>query len=114
MKLREAIKLQKTRPEGSVVLSKEEYSDYLKLKNDYAHAKEKAEKLQADNERLYKNVGKFKDQVRKETAEKILKEILFVKGIKGWQENKQLVEFGNKIVDKIEELAKQFGVEVEE
>ena len=30
--------------EDAVVLSKEEYSDYLLLKNDYAHAKEQAEK----------------------------------------------------------------------
>lgn len=53
-------------------------------------------------------------QARKEMARYILKEILFVKGIKGWQENKQLVEFGNKIVDKIEELAKQCGIEIKE
>jgi hypothetical protein len=50
----------------------------------------------------------------KETARYILKEILFVKGIEGWQENKQLVEFGNRVVDKIEELAEHYGVEVTE
>ena len=42
-----------------VVLSKEEYSDYLILKNNYDHAKDEAERLQADNERLYNNLGKF-------------------------------------------------------
>lgn len=90
-------------PEGAVVLSKEEWAG-LQGKA-WASTFKDAEILQLKEELI---------QVRKETVEKILKEILFVKGIKGWQENKQLVEFGNKIVDKIEELAKQFGVEVEE
>ena len=58
-------------PEGSVVLTKYEYSDYLILKNKYAHARERNERLQADIERLYKNLGKFKESVQKETAEKI-------------------------------------------
>lgn len=57
--------------EGSVVLSKEEYSDYLTLKTDYAHAKEQCEKLQADIERLYKNLDKFKSLTRLGTAEEI-------------------------------------------
>ena len=57
-------------PEGAVVLTREAYSDYLVMKDDHQNAIERCAKLQADNERLYKNIGKFKDAVRKETAEK--------------------------------------------
>ena len=53
-------------------------------------------------------------RIEKETAEKILNEILFVVCVEGWEENEQLVKFGNKIVDKIEELAKKYGVEVQD
>ena len=53
-------------------------------------------------------------RIEKETAEKILNEILFVESVEGWAENEQLVKFGNKIVDKIEELAKKYGVEVQD
>ena len=88
-------------PEGAIVLSREEY-EILKVKEKEKHWLETCMSV-------WKNA---KIDAIKETAEKILKEILFVKGIKGWQENKQLVEFCNRIVDKIEELAKQFGVEV--
>ena len=57
-------------PENAVVLTAEQFSDYLTLKDSHKNAVERCEKLQADNERLYKNIGKFKDVVRKETAEK--------------------------------------------
>ena len=52
---------------------------------------------------------------QKEAAEKIIHDLMNIK-IKdmSWQENKQLVEFGNKIVDKLEELAEQFGAEIKE
>ena len=53
-------------------------------------------------------------RIEKETAEKILNEILFVESVEGWEEDEQLVKFGNKIVDKIEELAKKYGVEVQD
>ncbi len=84
-----------------MLITKEEYSNYLVLKNDYAHAKEQCEKLQADNERLYNNIGKFKESVRKETAKEILKSVL-----------EDVGEF--YAGDIVEELAKQYGVEVEE
>lgn len=86
-------------PEGSVVLTNDEYSDYLILKDKYAHAKERNERLQADNERLYKNLGKFKESVQKETAEKILQ---IIKEEYGY--------IGN--LEKI--ITKQFGVEIKE
>lgn len=53
-------------------------------------------------------------KVRKETAREILNEILLIKGADGWQENEQLVEFVNKLANKIEELAKEYGVEIKE
>ena len=56
--------------QGSVVLTAEQFSDYLTLKDSHKNAVERCEKLQADNERLYKNIGNFKEVVRKETAEK--------------------------------------------
>ena len=58
-------------PEGAVVLTSEMYSDYLITQTNNAYLEEQVKKLQGDNERLYKNIGKFKDAVRKETAEKI-------------------------------------------
>jgi hypothetical protein len=61
-------------PEG-VVLTREEYSDYLVMKGAHQNVIERCEKLQVDNERLYKNIGKFKDAVRKETAEKFAKRL---------------------------------------
>lgn len=57
--------------EGSVVLTKEEYSDYLILQTNHEFIRERAKELQADNERLYKNLGKFKESVEKETLGKI-------------------------------------------
>lgn len=62
-------------PEGAVVLTKEEYSDYLVMKDAHQNTIERCEKLQADNERLYKNIGKFKGIVRKETAEKFAERV---------------------------------------
>ena len=62
-------------PEGAVVLTREEYSDYLVMKDAHQTAIERCEKLQADNERLYKNIGKFKDAVRKETAKKFAERV---------------------------------------
>ena len=56
--------------ENAVVLTSERYSDYLITQTNNAYLEEQVKKLQGDNERLYKNIGKFKDTVRKETAEK--------------------------------------------
>jgi hypothetical protein len=61
--------------QGAVVLTAEQFSDYLTLKDSHKNAVERCEKLQSDNERLYKNIGKFKDIVRKKTAEKFAKAV---------------------------------------
>lgn len=53
-----------------------------------------------------------KQQTRKDTAREILKEILYVESPKNWENNEQLVEFGNNITDKIDQLADKYGVEV--
>ena len=87
--------------EGSVVLTSEQYSNYLILQTNHEFIREKAKELQADNERLYKNLGKFKESVRKETAKEILKAVL-----------EDIGEF--YAGDIVEELAKKYGVEVEE
>ena len=101
---------------------------YQKPNKDYIMlSREEYEKLQNENKRLFYQNCNLKIENKnleenleievlkgKEKAEKILKEILFIKGVEGWQENEQLVEFGNRIVDKIEELAKEFGVEIKE
>lgn len=84
----------------SVVLSREEYSDYLILQQNHKFIREKAKELQADNERLYKNIRKFKELVSKETAEKIiamLKQPPYIDFIESWV---------------IEDIAKEYGIEV--
>jgi hypothetical protein len=94
----------------SVVLSKEEYSNYLITQTNNAWLKEQAEKLQADNERLYKNLGKFKQSVSKETAEKI------------WLQAKTIVDKTKHLVqgreylhiDALKEIVKSCGVGIKE
>lgn len=100
---------------GSVVLSKEEYERIAFYKELYDETKRREQKLNEFNGNLIIENQTLKDKLElkgKETAKEILKEILLIESVDGWQENKQLVDFGNKIVDKIERLAKQFGVEV--
>ena len=49
----------------------------------------------------------------KATAEKILNEIMSTKTEdKNWSNNEPFVRFVNKVLDKCEELAKQFGVRI--
>ena len=55
--------------------SKEEYSDYLMLKNNYENAKQEIEKLQTDCKRLYRNIGAFRDLIRKETAKEFAEKL---------------------------------------
>lgn len=60
-------------PEGSVVLSKEEYSDYLILKNNYAHAKDEAERLTKRNwsedkhTKAYERLAELEDKIENGT-----------------------------------------------
>lgn len=70
----------------SVALTKQEYSDYLILQKNHEFIREKAKKLQADNERLYKNIGKFKEIVRKQAS----------------------IEFSEKVKTKIKELRRKY------
>ena len=103
-------------PEDSVVLSREEYEKLKqyeeKVKNGACFTqKEWLELCDEEYKRETENLSKVRQLERKETAEKILNEILFVESVEGWEENEQLVKFSNKIVDKIEELANKYGVE---
>lgn len=93
-------------PENAVVLTKEEHSDYLVLKNDYEHASEKLKELQGDNERLYRTLGKFKDSVRKETAKEIFTKLIEVANN---QHDK-----GKLSVGLLKAWAIEYGVEVDE
>ena len=56
-------------------VSKEEYSDYLMLKNNYENAKQEIERLQMDCKRLYRNIGAFRDLIRKETAKEFAEKL---------------------------------------
>ena len=106
-------------PEGSVVLTSEQYSNYLILQTNEEWLKNKVTELQTDNKRLYKNIGKFKESVRKETAEK------FAEKVQDYLNDKVCEEFGDyacdvtyftidvdKVISDVFEIAEQFGVEV--
>ncbi len=104
--------------DNCVCLTKEEYSDYLMIYENNKYLKEKCENLQADNERLYKNLAKFKDFVRKETAKEIFEKVFSYMG--GNQkfcivdnDNQTLIDC-DKLWEFVDALAKQFGVEIKE
>lgn len=84
-----------------VSISKEEYDDLVESKRQLG--------CYIEDQQIWIDAA---NGASKETAKKILREILFIDGVPGWQNNSQLVEFGNKVVDKLEELAKEFGVEL--
>lgn len=99
-------------PEDSVVLSREEYE---MLANQYKNLEIKYSNL-CDNYRLCKDANETLKQniiiIRKETAEKIFTELL---------KEKQLIDLGCGDgtyeyidVDDLEDLAKQYGVEIKE
>ena len=62
-------------PEGAVVLTGEEYSDYLEMQNNYKHVSERCKELHRDNEMLLKGLGNFKKEVQKKTAEKFAERV---------------------------------------
>lgn len=94
-------------PENAVILTKEEYSDYLIFQRNHEFIREKAKNLQEDNERLYKNIGKFKDIVRKQTARDFVKDLLQELDLVGYDKS-------DFCVTAVKLVAKQYGVEVEE
>jgi hypothetical protein len=68
-----------------------------------------------DKEYLKKELQWLEAQARKETAKEILKEIMSVETEEEkWLKNEPFVRYVKKMLDKIEELAKNYGVEVEE
>lgn len=102
-------------PEGWVVLTSEQYSNYLILQTNEEWLKNKATELQADNERLYKNLGKFKESVRKETAKEIFEKVLSYIGSNQKfcivdNDNQTLIDC-DKLWEFVGILAKQYGVE---
>ena len=104
-------KYQPKLPEGSVVLSKEEYAEYVELRNSEVGklVKENRElgKHCLDWMKLYHKQLTKTEQSRKETAKEILQE-LYEESISNISETVDLTTF------QIKQKAKQFGVEVEE
>lgn len=105
-------------PKDSVVLSREEYE---KLKNEsidklFADDTFFKEEFKANEEYLRKKANRdyiklVKKQASKETAEYILKEFANIK-VNGSSIRDYIVAV--KVVDKIDKLAEQYGVEIEE
>lgn len=94
-------------PKDSVVLTSEQYSNYLILQTNEEWLKNKATELQADNERLYNNLAKYKKSVEKETAQEILQTIWKELGID------ILSQCYTIPVRTFNKLKRQFSVEVE-
>lgn len=95
-------------PEGSVVISKEEYE----ILTNISSLKDKVQ--EALNINPIEELVQVERDARQETAREILQEILYTKSSEEWFENEQLVDFGKKIVDKIENLANKYGIELED
>ena len=89
-------------PEDSVVLSREEYEDY---KKHIDNCVEEYHRGQHEAEVYYKNIQIPRE--RKETAEKILRD-LYSDATSNLSETVELTTL------QIEQLAKQFGVEIKE
>jgi hypothetical protein len=92
-------------PEGSVVLSKEEYAD-LQISKDFNYGYHEGTK---NMEAYYENIRI--PEARKETAQEIfykLKETLIINN----EENTEFFDY-DYTLETIDKLAKQYGVEVE-
>ena len=112
-------------PEGSVVLDRQEHQKYCaykiiepqikgcldrerKLEKQIAELEEQRDKQAYIAEELIQEKHRWTEQARKETAEKILKDIMFCIDINDCNKNEML------IFNLCKMLAKQYGVEVEE
>ena len=97
-------------PKDSVVLSKEEKQEYENLVKLLIYDK-------PIKSRVYEFVKDTKDQARKETAEKILSLAKYLieerNGMEGYDLEDVSVD-GIIVVEVLDELAKQFGVEIKE
>ena len=99
--------------DDEIVIKKQAYEKFVEefaKQEEIAHSYEQGytELLEA-NHQLQDELEKTKQQ----TAREILQEILYTKSCEEWFENEQLVDFGKKIVDKIENLANKYGIELE-
>lgn len=97
-------------PKGSVVLSKEKYETLHKDVNNYKQRYQSSEKR---NKQLVQSSCEAITKSRKETAKKILQEVKECKGIKRLVELGYIISYIN-LCQEIDEIANQFGVEVEE
>ena len=112
-------------PEGSVVLDRQEHQKYCaykiiepqikgcldrerELEKQVKELEEQRDRQAYIAEDLIQEKHRWTEQARKETAEKILKDIMFCIDINDCNKNEML------IFNLCKMLAKQFGVEVEE
>ena len=58
------------------------------------------------------SISTIVNDAQKAIVKEILKEILYTKSCEEWFENEQLVDFGRKIVDKIDNIAQKHGIEL--
>lgn len=92
-------------PDGSVVLTEMQYNALLS----------KQSTVISIDEQLKKEFEYELKQARKKTAKEILNKIMSVETEEEkWLKNEPFVRYVKKMLDKIEELAKQFGVEIKE
>ena len=93
-------------PEDSVVLSREEKQEYENLVKLLIYDK-------PIKSRVYEVIKDIKERERKETAEKILDQIKFLVEERNGADIEDLSVDGTILEEILNELAKQYGVEVE-
>lgn len=94
--------------EESVVLTKEEYDELKRQLGNYI----------SDQGILLQQIEGLKAELKtanKNTAEKIINGIMCTEcDDDNWQDDQMFVNFCNKVVDKLEGFAKEYGVEIED
>lgn len=100
--------------EDEIVIKKQAYEKFVE---EFAKQEEIAYSYEQGYTELLETNHQLQDELEKtkqETAREILREILYTKSCEDWFENEQLVDFGKKIVDKIENLAQKYGIGLED
>lgn len=83
-----------------------------RLEREKLELEEQCAQLEADNIRIYNNLAEYRNHFKKETAEKFAKEL---RNFIYLSDDLNLdVDTYEKISNKIDELTKQFGVEIKE
>lgn len=105
-------------PENAVVTTREMYDELYKKANLYEYQKENAVVLTKEEHKQWlkdciESNKVVKEITRKETAREVIAKIIWyaVKHIKGKNKDECFIEIS---FEKIDEIAKQYGVEIEE